>query len=227
MKYAYVLFDLDGTLTNPAAGICASIRYALEQGGYPAEPMEAYLPWIGPPLLDSFIRYLGVDGAEAQRLLQLYRQRFSTVGLFENALIDGIPTLLRRLRDNGIRMAVATGKPTVYAEQILEHFGIRSFFDMVSGIELSGEGTTKAEVIANALANWGLTDTRRCVMVGDRCHDVEGAEAHGMDCVYVLYGYGSREEAEGWGATQIAENAAELEQILLPSLPPNGSLFRE
>ena len=125
MKYSTVLFDLDGTLTDPVQGICGSVRYALEKAGRPVGPIESYHKYIGPPLLRSFEVYANATPEEAQELLGYYRERFSTVGLFENEVYPGIPELLRDLKASGVRIAVATGKPTVFSEQILEHFGLR------------------------------------------------------------------------------------------------------
>ncbi len=211
----YILFDLDGTLTDPAQGICGSVRYALEKGGYPVGPLETYHPWIGPPLLRSFCQFCGVDETEGQRLVDLYRKRFSVTGLFENEVYPGIEGLLQSLKARSARLAVATGKPTVYSERILEHFGLKKYFDLVSGISLTEAPLSKAGVIRAALAHWGDPDLSRCVMVGDREHDILGARECGLDSVMVLYGYGSREEARACAAPQTAETVGELERILL------------
>jgi len=210
-----IIFDLDGTLTDPEEGICESVRYALTKGGYPVGSREQYHPWIGPPLLRSFIEYAGVDEAEALRLLGFYRERFSTVGLFENRVYPGIPELLRELKAAGNRLMVATGKPAVFSERILEHFGLLAYFDTVSGISLSETPMDKQGVITAGLLRMGVTDRTDCVMVGDLDQDVEGARLCGLPCIYVLYGYGSREEALRCGAAQIAESVSELRAILM------------
>ena len=147
MKYSTVLFDLDGTLTDPVQGICGSVRYALEKAGRSVGPIESYHKYIGPPLLRSFEVYANATPEEAQELLGYYRERFSTVGLFENEVYPGIPELLRDLKASGVRLAVATWKPTVFSEQILEHFELRQYFDIVSGIPLNREPPDKCEVI--------------------------------------------------------------------------------
>ena len=215
MRYDYIFFDLDGTLSDPAQGICGSIQYALEKGGYPVGPMEKYHAWIGPPLLRSFEVYLNATPEEAQRLLALYRERFSVTGLFENVIYPGIPELLRELKAAGATLMVATGKPTVYARQILEHFGILDCFASVSGISLDNEPLDKCGVIAEAMRQVGVSDKRRCVMVGDRDHDVQGARMSHMDCISVLYGYGSREELEVASPTYLVESVEELRSLLL------------
>ena len=146
MKYSTVLFDLDGTLTDPVQGICGSVRYALQKAGRPVGPIESYHKYIGPPLLRSFEVYANATPEEAQELLGYYRERFSTVGLFENEVYPGIPELLRDLKASDVRIAVATGKPTVFSEQILEHFGLRQYIDVVSGIPLDPIGAKMARI---------------------------------------------------------------------------------
>ena len=215
MRYPFVFFDLDGTLTDPAQGICGSVRYALEKGGYPTAPMEAYYPWIGPPLQLSFQKHLDCDEAEAKRLVALYRERFSTVGLFENTVYPGIPPLLRLLKERGCRMAVATGKPTVFSRRILEHFDLLQYFDEVSGISLTEAPLTKQGVIERAMEQLSVTRREDCAMVGDRDQDVIGALACGIEPIGVLYGYGSREELACAGAGHILETAEDLAAFLL------------
>ena len=214
MRYSTVLFDLDGTLTNPALGICSCIRYALEKTGRAVHPNEYYYKYIGPPLLRSFEVYDNATPEEARELLAFYRERFSDIGLFENELIPGIPELLRDLKAQGVQIAVATGKPTVYSERILEHFGLSQYIDYLSGISLGGEGTEKCELIAQALYKLGVKDKSRAVMIGDRHYDVTGAIEAGVDCIGVSYGYGSREELENAGAKYIAETVQELLEYL-------------
>ncbi len=215
MRYSTILFDLDGTLTDPVLGICRSIQYALGKAGRPVGPLEHYHKWIGPPLLRSFEVYANATPEEAQEMLRFYRERFSSVGLFENEVYPGIPALLSALKDRGARLAVATGKPTIYSRQILEHFDLMQYMDVVSGISLDKEPLDKCQVILHALHTLGETDKSRCVMVGDRAHDAIGAKMGGVDFIGVLYGYGSRDELEAEGADVIASDVAELRRILL------------
>lgn len=215
MKYSTILFDLDGTLTDPEQGICGSVRYALEKAGKPVGPIESYHKYIGPPLLRSFEVYANATPEEAKQLLGFYRERFSTVGLFENEVYSGIPELLHDLKATGTRLAVATGKPTVFSEQILEHFGLLQYFDIVSGIPLDREPPDKCEVILHALYEMGISDRTACVMVGDRSHDAIGAKMARIDFIGVLYGYGSREELEVEGSGILAESVAALRSLLL------------
>ena len=188
-----VLFDLDGTLTDPAPGISGCIVYALERLGVTA-PVEGLNWCIGPPLRGSFSRLLGTeDVAVLARAMELYRERFSAVGLYENSVYDGIPECLGELRSRGVDLFVATSKPHVYANRILEHFGLSEFFGGVYGSELDGVRSDKGELIAHLLSCEGLASSG-VVMIGDRSHDVVGAGRCGVPCVGVLYGYGSAEE---------------------------------
>ncbi len=215
MRFDTLFFDLDGTLTDPAEGICGCARYALEKGGYPVGPKEDYYPWIGPPLELSFALRVGVSQEEARRLVGFYRERYSTVGLFENRVYAGIPRLLQALQADGARMAVTTGKPTVFSRRILEKFGILERFEAVCGISLTEAPLTKEGVITQAMSLLDVRDKSRCLMIGDRMHDVEGAHLCGIPCVYVLYGYGSREEAAQCGADYVVDSVEALGDFLL------------
>ena len=215
MRWHTVLFDLDGTLTDPEEGICGSVRYAMEKAGRDVGPLESYHKYIGPPLLRAFEVYANATPEEAQTLLRYYRERFSSVGLFENRVYAGIPELLRDLKAAGARIAVATGKPTVYSRQILEHFGLLPSIDCVSGISLTNEPPDKCQTILHALYEMGVSDKSDCVMVGDRSHDAIGAKMGGIDFIGVLYGYGDRNELECEGAMIFAENVEALRAALL------------
>jgi len=214
MRWDYLFFDLDGTLTDPAEGICGCIRYALEKDGRPVGPLESYFPWIGPPLEYSFSEFAGAAGEDVPRLVSYYRERFSTVGLFENKVYPGIPEMLAALKAAGAHMAIATGKPTVFTERILEHFGLRQYFDCVFGITLGIAPESKAEVIRRGMEHMGVSDLSRCVMIGDRKHDVQGAKERGIECIGVLYGYGGCEELESAGAEHIVETVSALQRLL-------------
>ena len=215
MRWDYLFFDLDGTLTDPAEGICGCIRYALKKDGRPVGPPESYHRWIGPPLEYSFREFAGANDEDTPRLVSYYRERFSTVGLFENSVYPGVPEMLAALKAAGAHMAIATGKPTVYSERILEHFGLLPYFDCVCGITLGVKPETKAEVIQRGMEHMGVKDLSRCVMIGDRKHDVQGANERGIECIGVLCGYGSREELSSAGASYIADDIAALQQLLL------------
>lgn len=196
MSYGTYLFDLDGTLTDPGAGIKNSIRYALDRYGLPSLSEEVLDSFIGPPLLDSFDRYCGVTAAEARHLLQLYREYFSEKGIFENVVYDGIPDVLAELRRRGATLCVATSKPEPFAKRILTHFALDGYFDFIGGSTMDETRTEKADVIAYVLEQGKLAPTGT-VMVGDRIYDIEGGRQNGLAAAGVLYGYGSREELAG------------------------------
>lgn len=204
-----VLFDLDGTLTDPAEGITRSVQYALRRMGCPVPDREALLPFIGPPLLDSFREFCGMEQAKAEEAVHHYRAYFSRQGIWENRVYPGIPELLCFLKEQGRTLILATSKPAVFAGKILERFELAPYFSLLSGSELDGARSRKDEVIAWALERAGLSP-EEAVMVGDREYDVRGAAACGLPCVGVLYGYGSREELEQAGAVLAVPTVEEL-----------------
>ncbi len=203
MKYSTYLFDLDGTLTDSGEGIINAVKYSLRQSGDEIPPREVLLKFIGPPLWESFERFIGFTKEKAERAVELYREYYREKGLFENSVYDGIPQLLEALKNEGAQLAVATSKPEVFSVRILEHFGIAKYFYSITGSLLDGTRKEKDEVIAAALERCGVTDRSQAVMVGDRLHDILGAKKHGLDCIAVLYGYGSREEFEKYRADYI------------------------
>lgn len=198
-----IFFDLDGTLTNPKPGITRSIQYALDRLGQ-AVPTEDDLVWcIGPPLHASLKKLLGTD-ALADRALLLYRERFADIGLFENEVYAGIQGTLSALAAPGRRIFIATSKPAVYADRIVDHFGLRRHFEHVFGSELDGTRTDKSELLRYAL-EVTRTDPRDAIMIGDRAHDMIGARNNAMTAIGVLYGYGSRDELMEAGAHHLCE----------------------
>ncbi len=210
-----MLFDLDGTLTDPLDGIANSLAYALERLGRPPVDRATVARLIGPPITEGYMRVLGMTTAQAEETLVLYRQYFSERGLYENVLYDGILELLRQLAHAGVRCAVATSKADVYAERIIEHFGMAMSFEFVGGSSLDRVRSTKADVIQHTMRTIGA-DPITTVMVGDRSHDVVGAAEHGLPCIGVLWGYGSARELRDAGALAVAATPAELARLLLP-----------
>ena len=209
-----ILFDLDGTLTDPGLGITNSILYALGKMGFPKPPRENLYPFIGPPLTESFQKYCGMTAAQAEEALRLYREYFSVTGLFENSVYDGIPEMLASLRNAELRLCLATSKPEVYARRIVERFDLVPYLDFVGGATLSGERNAKADVIAYVLNETG-TAADQTIMVGDRRHDVEGAAVHRIPAIGVLWGYGDETELRTAGAAQIASDPGELARLIL------------
>jgi phosphoglycolate phosphatase len=196
-----IYFDLDGTLTDPKIGITRSIRYALDALGLEAPP-EDELTWcIGPPLRSSLTRLAGT-GELADRALSLYRERFSEIGLYENSVYPDIARVLASLRGSGHRLFVATSKPWIYAERIIDHFSLTAHFERVFGSELDGVRADKSELLSYALGEASV-DPAQAVMIGDRRHDIVGAKNNGMTAIGVLYGYGSRQELTDAGADHV------------------------
>ena len=192
MKYKSIFFDLDGTLTDPALGITNAIIYARKKWGLEPGVNEDYYKFIGPSMPQSFEEFWGFSPEDAVEFLKSYREYFGTVGLFENQVYPGIPELLKNLKEQGCRLFIATTKPTGFSVRIAEKFGFGEYFEMISG---AGEFTdnTKSTVIQNAKDACAV-DMSTAVMVGDRLYDVEGAREHGIPCIGVTYGYGSRRE---------------------------------
>lgn len=211
--YRYILFDLDGTLTDPGLGITNSVAYALEHWGIAAERDELYR-FIGPPLIGSFERFYGFSHEDALKALAIYREYFGKKGIYENSLLDGAVELLEALKARGKTIILATSKPDLYSLQIIKHFGIDRYFSFCSCATMEETRTDKAEVIQYALDSCGITDARECLMVGDREHDVIGAKKCGVDCVGVLCGYGSREELCAAGAKYVAESIYDVLKIV-------------
>lgn len=209
--YQAILFDLDGTLTESGIGITRCVQYALEKTGKPEPDLEKLLVFVGPPLMEQFMKYADLDEQTARQAVEYYRERYAVTGIFENAVYPGIPELLEELRQKGYRLAVASSKPEKYVKQILDYFQLTEYFHEIVGSEMNGNRTQKSQVIEETLRRLGLSDNRKQVlMVGDREHDVLGARQAGMDCVAVSYGYGSMEELQGAEPLQIVDSAEEL-----------------
>ena len=209
-----VLFDLDGTLTDPAEGITNALMHAQRRLGRPVSPREDLFVFIGPPLIETFMSEWGLSREESQQALVYYREHFGTKGLFENVPYEGIGDCLARLKEAGLRLFVATSKPEPLSLRILEHFDLIKYFEAVAGSTMDEQRTKKGEVIAYALKTFDLRP-EETVMVGDRKHDVLGARENGVPCVGVLYGYGSRAELTEAGAAALAADLNQLTALLL------------
>ena len=226
----YLLFDLDGTLTDPKVGITTCVQYALDSFGIKEPDLDKREPFIGPPLKDSFMKYYGMDEVQAKQAVEKYRERFQDTGIFENELYEGIPQMLKALQSKGMCLAVASSKPTVFVQRILEHFQIARYFKVVVGSELDGTRVNKDEVVEEALRRlFGdkPIEKEKVYMIGDRSYDVEGARAHGIESVGVTYGYGSMEELKAAKADYIVRSVEELKKFLLRGTEdaPQGSSF--
>ena len=219
MRYTHAFFDLDGTLTDSAQGIVHSVQYALRGMGIDPPPDEALTGFIGPPLLWGFSHYFGMTEEESQRAVALYREYYTAGGMLENRVYEGLPELLEALTDMGVSCVLATSKPHVYASAILRHFCLDRYFSFVSGPELDGTRNEKSEVIAYAVEQLKLPDTKCILMIGDRCHDVLGAKEHGIDCAGVLWGFGTEAELRDAGARYICDTVDALKELFAVSLP--------
>jgi phosphoglycolate phosphatase len=205
-----LFLDLDGTLTDSRVGILASIRYALDAIGVASPPDEVLLRLIGPPTRDAFRTLLGPeDDALVERAVSLYRERYSTVGIFENSVYPGVREALQDLRTAGFRLWVVTSKPQLYADRIIDHFRLRGDFQRVYGPELGGERADKGDLIAYVLQTEGL-QASDAWMIGDRSHDVAGAKKNGVHSAGVLWGYGSGEELLAAGAEVLFASTRDL-----------------
>lgn len=209
-KYEVILFDLDGTLTDPGLGITNSVMHALKKYGIEVADRTELYKFIGPPLIDSFEKYYGFSHEEAVKSVDYYREYYRDKGIYENAVYDGIENLLKSLKEKRKKIILATSKPELFAKEILRHFNLEKYFFFAAGSTMSETRTNKAEVIEYALSECGITDKASVVMIGDREHDIIGAKKNGIDSIGVLFGYGSREELEAAGATYIAETVEDI-----------------
>jgi len=211
-----ILFDLDGTLTDPKEGITKSVQHALQAYGIDEPDLDKLCPFIGPPLSDSFKEYYGFSEAQAREAIDHFHEYFTKQGMFENKVYPGIREMLARLKDAGLTLAVATSKPEPFAIQILEHFDLLSYFTLVGGADMEEIRVRKGDVIVYTLDRLGTTpEESKVIMVGDRKHDIIGAHENQLPCAAVLYGYGSREEFTENGADYQIETVEELGDFLM------------
>lgn len=214
MKLKYIFFDLDGTLTESGPGIINSVKYALNKMGERVPEYDTLVKFIGPSLTESFTELCGFSEEKTTTAIEYYREYFSTKGLFENSLYEGIAEMLKRVTDCGLTAVIATAKPEPFALRIADKYKLTEYIKRVCGSSMDERSMTKADVIRAALAAEGITDLSQVVMVGDRLYDVQGAHECGLECVGVLYGYGSESELREAGADYIAETVEDLTAFL-------------
>ena len=208
--YDVVLFDLDGTLTDSKIGITKSVQYALSKFNIREDNLDSLEPFIGPPLSESFQKHYGFEPSQAQDAVDFYREYFSTTGMYENVVYPGIPDLLTDLKSKRKELIVATSKPTVFANQILKTFNLYQYFTTVVGSHLDGTRTSKTEIIAHALSTLEKPKENSNVMVGDREHDIIGAQGNAIDSIAVTYGYGSLSELQRANPTHLAHAVEDI-----------------
>lgn len=208
-----ILFDLDGTLTDPFLGITRSVAYSLKSFGIEVDDLETLKPFIGPPLDVSFREYYHMDEAQSWKAVEKYREYFSKKGLFENKVYEGMEDFLQSLLNMDMKLYVCTSKPELFAKEILDHFSLTPYFTGIYGATLDGSLKNKGDVIARCLKQEQL-NIQDCMMVGDRQHDIVGAHQNQIPCIGVLYGYGSLEEFQEYHCDYIAKDLIELKKII-------------
>ena len=209
----YLLFDLDGTLTDPSIGITNSVMYALRKFGIEESDRTKLYSFIGPPLYDSFRAVYGMSHDDANLAVAYYREYFAPTGLYENTVYDGVCDMLDSLKKSGKSLVLATSKPERFANEILRHFDLLKYFERVYGATMDEKRNKKDDIIAYAIGDMGI-DAKEAVMIGDRCYDVDGGKKHGLMTVGVLYGFGDERELTDARADHIAANIKELKKIL-------------
>ena len=214
-QYKYLLFDLDGTITDSETGITRCVEYALNHFGIQVNDLRELPPFIGPPLLDSFKDFYNFTDEQAIIATDKYRERYADKGILENELYPGIKELLADAQKNGKTVILATSKPEIFAKRILDHFGLSDYFSFVAGSGLDGSLHTKTDVINYILQSNQITNLESVVMIGDRKHDIIGAKNVGIDSIGVLYGFGDYKELSDAGADHIAEDIPALRKLLL------------
>lgn len=209
--YKVILFDLDGTLTESGEGITKSVQYALEKLGQTEPDLKKLEVFVGPPLLQQFMKYAGLDEETAVKAVEYYRERYTDIGIFENEVYPGVEDMLDKLRGKGYILAVASSKPERFVKKVLDHFDLTKYFHEIVGSEMNGGRTSKADVIEEALDRLHMADHRdQVVMVGDKEQDVFGARKAGLKCLAVSYGYGSEEELKNANPLKIVDSAQEV-----------------
>lgn len=214
-KYEIILFDLDGTLTDPKIGITRSVQYALKKFGIAEDNLDKLEPFIGPPLSGSFREFYSFDEAQAVQAVKYYREYFSSAGKYENSVYPGIEDMLRELKKAGKELIVATSKPTVFSEDILKHFNLYDYFDSIVGSNMDGTRVDKSDVIRFIISSLKPKTMESIVMVGDRKYDVCGARENGISAIAVSYGYGPENELFEAGPDFTAHSVDELKMLLL------------
>ncbi len=220
--YQYILFDLDGTLTDSREGITKSVQFALQDWGIYEEDLSKFECFIGPPLRDSFLNFYPetVNMTNVEAVIKKYRERFEKTGIFENSMYEGIPELLEKMKEHGKILAVASSKPEVFVRRILDYFSVTKYFDVIVGSLLDGSRENKDEVIHETLRQLykgeiSKENKEQTVMIGDRKFDIEGAKKLQVPNIGVRYGFANENELEEAGAEQIADTVAELQALLL------------
>lgn len=221
-NFKYILFDLDGTITDSGEGITKAVQYALKHFGINVEDINELKKFVGPPLRDSYMKFYNFDEEKATEGIKVFREYYEEKGMFENSLYDGIVDVLKALKKSGKELIVATSKPEVHAKKILEHFNVDKYFTIIAGADFEETRVKKGDVIKYALDNFRNTlndnevlNLSQVIMIGDREHDIIGAKENGLKCIGVLYGYGTPVELTQTRAFKVVKTPEELLKILL------------
>lgn len=209
-----VMFDLDGTLTDPGEGITKSVGYALKKFDIITQDRRELYKFIGPPLKDSFMKYYGFSEEKAEQAIAYYREYFRDIGIFENEVYGGVENMLRSLHADGKRLVLATSKPEEFAIRILDHFGLKKYFAVTAGASMDSSRSKKGDVIAYAISLCENFNKDTAVMIGDREHDIIGAKENGLKSIGVLYGYGDENELKTAGADYIASTTEDILNLI-------------
>lgn len=212
-EYTHLFWDLDGTLTDSAPGIINCVRYALESFGINETDDSRLLLFVGPPLVESFMNFYGFSEEKARKAMARYRERFGTVGIFENSVYEDIPRVLKALKESGKKLYIATAKPEIYMFRIIKHFNLEQYFEFSGGSDLEETRSHKDQVIDFVVKSQHLEEELKAgkiLMIGDRKHDIEGAHKNGMKCCAVNWGYGSAEEFKAYGADIVIDKPSDL-----------------
>lgn len=212
-EYTHLFWDLDGTLTDSAPGIINCVRYALESFGINETDDSRLLLFVGPPLVESFMNFYGFSEEKARKAMARYRERFGTVGIFENSVYEDIPRVLKALKESGKKLYIATAKPEIYMFRIIKHFNLEQYFEFSAGSDLEETRSHKDQVIDFVVKSQHLEEELKAgkiLMIGDRKHDIEGAQKNSMKCCAVNWGYGSAEEFKAYGADIVIDKPSDL-----------------
>ncbi|MDD4689496.1 MAG: HAD hydrolase-like protein [Eubacteriales bacterium] len=212
--YNTIIFDLDGTLSQSAEGITKSVQYMLEKFGIIETDLKKLECFIGPPITNSLKDLYGFDDEKAWQGVMYYRERFEKKGIYENSPYEGIEEMLKCLKESGKKLAIATSKPQPQTDVIINRYGFNKYLDLVVGPDPDSKSTTKSDVVRMVINRLGC-DKETTVMVGDKHHDIVGAKDNNIKSIGVLYGYGSRQELEEYGADTIVATVEELTDLLL------------
>ncbi len=215
-KYDYVIFDFDGTVTDTGEGILKSLQYSFEQMGDSVPDLSDLKKFIGPPIHYSFVTFYGVKEEDVPKYIEKYRERYRRIGIYECCLYDGMLDTLKTLRENGIKIGIASSKPVSLIYDVMNYLKITELFDAVVGTQFDDSNHSgKKDLVLQSIEKLGATDKSRVLMVGDRYFDIDGANGAGVDSCGVLFGYGNEQEFKEHGATYIVGSAGEIVKLAL------------